>query len=651
MGGKAKGQFNLFHSHFVFAMHPPKILLWLLPLVCAFSLGAIADTAVDPSQALHLLSYLAADYPPTVADGKIVDPSEYQEQVEFVGNLQALVLTLPMRPERAELERGRQPAPGHRAALAGKGRGPPGAQPRGTGGGYLPGGADPRDHPRPEPRSSVYAQQCAICHGDAGKGDGPAGIGLEPPPANLTDRQRLDHLSLYDLRNVIGLGVAGTDMPAFADQLDERQRWDLASYVAGLSAGSAQPDKAHAYPLATLATQTPAEVAEHDGEAAAESFRALRAHPPLEQRGPGQLIDYTAATLDKSFAVYREGDRDQAYDLSVAAYLEGFELVESSLDNVDADLRRSTEKQLMAYRQALRDGLPETQVAQQLELAKGKLAEAAKQLGGDSLSFSISFVSALLILLREGVEAILVLAAILAFLRNTGQESAVRGVHVGWGLAFVAGFATWALAAYVIDIGGAQRELMEGFTSLFACVMVLWLGVWMHDRRHAAAWQDYIRSSLVGGGGRFGFAVLAFFSVYRELFEVILFYETLWLQAGPAGHNAVIGGAATAVVLLIGLAWVILRGSAKLPLGLFFSINAALLCALSVVFAGHGVIALQEAGVIGTRPVPFFDFDWLGIKADAYSLSAQAMALVAIALLYGRSRIVERRRAAANAAD
>ncbi|WP_132687361.1 cytochrome c/FTR1 family iron permease [Pseudomonas aeruginosa] len=579
-------------------MHPPKILLWLLPLVCAFSLGALADTAVDPSQALHLLSYLAADYPPTVADGKIVDPSEYQEQVEFVGNLQALVLTLPMRPERAELERGvaslrqaiEQRLPGRDVALQARNLEARVAD-------IYQVVQTPAITPDPSRAAPIYAQQCAICHGDAGKGDGPAGIGLEPPPANLTDRQRLDHLSLYDLRNVIGLGVAGTDMPAFADQLDERQRWDLASYVAGLSAGSAQPDKAHAYPLATLATQTPAEVAEHDGEAAAESFRALRAHPPLEQRGPGQLIDYTAATLDKSFAVYREGDRDQAYDLSVAAYLEGFELVESSLDNVDADLRRSTEKQLMAYRQALRDGLPETQVAQQLELAKGKLAEAAKQLGGDSLSFSISFVSALLILLREGVEA------------------------------------------------------REGFTSLFACVMVLWLGVWMHDRRHAAAWQDYIRSSLVGGGGRFGFAVLAFFSVYRELFEVILFYETLWLQAGPAGHNAVIGGAATAVVLLIGLAWVILRGSAKLPLGLFFSINAALLCALSVVFAGHGVIALQEAGVIGTRPVPFFDFDWLGIKADAYSLSAQAMALVAIALLYGRSRIVERRRAAANAAD
>ncbi|MNH09009.1 hypothetical protein D3C79_684510 [compost metagenome] len=88
----------------------------------------------------------------------------------------------------------------------------------------------------------------------------------------------------------------------------------------------------------------------------------------------------------------------------------------------------------------------------------------------------------------------------------------------------------------------------------------------------------------------------------------------------------------------------ILRGSAKLPLALFFSINAALLCALSVVFAGHGVKALQEAGVFGTRPVAFFEFDWLGIHADAYSLAAQVVALLAIAILYGRSRLAEKRR-------
>jgi high-affinity iron transporter len=138
--------------------------------------------------------------------------------------------------------------------------------------------------------------------------------------------------------------------------------------------------------------------------------------------------------------------------------------------------------------------------------------------------------------------------------------------------------------------------------------------------------------------------VLAFFSVYRELFEVILFYETLWLQAGPAGHGMVLAGAGCALVLLLGLAWVILRGSRKLPLAAFFSANAVLLCVLSVVFAGHGVAALQEAGVLRTRPVMFFEFDWLGIHADAWSLCAQGLALAGIATLYGRSWLGERRR-------
>jgi high-affinity iron transporter len=86
------------------------------------------------------------------------------------------------------------------------------------------------------------------------------------------------------------------------------------------------------------------------------NFRAQRAQPPQVKRGPAQLLDYTAATLDKSLAAYRAGDHDQAYDLSVAAYLEGFELVESSLDNVDANVRKDTEKALMAYRQSLQDG-------------------------------------------------------------------------------------------------------------------------------------------------------------------------------------------------------------------------------------------------------------------------------------------------------
>lgn len=618
-------------------------LSWLLlPLFALLSLPALAEPE-GAAQALHLLSYVAADYPATVASGEVIDSGEYTEQLEFLGVLQGLVVALPAKAGRDELASGiealraavQQRQPGEQVSGEARRLGAQLAQ-------LYQLSLTPVITPAPSRGAPLFAQHCAICHGDTGAGDGPAGLGLEPPPANLRDAARLDQLSLYDLYSTLGLGVEGTDMPAFADQLDERQRWDLATYIAGFTAASSNTGSG--FSMAELASRTPAEVAAAGGDGAA--FRAQRAKPVMQQRGPQELIGYTRATLERSLQAYRAGDHEQAYDLSVGAYLEGFELVESALDNLDAMQRKTTERALMAYRQAVQDGASVAQAAQALERAKLELAKSAELLGGGAMDASLTFVSSLLILLREGLEAILVLAAILAFLRNTGQQQAVRSVHAGWGLAIVAGFGTWALAAYLIDVSGAQRELLEGATALFASVMVLWLGVWMHDRRHAAAWQDYIKSSLVGGGGRFGFAVLAFFSVYRELFEVILFYETLWLQAGPQGHGMVIAGAGAALVLLLGLAWVILRGSRKLPLATFFSANAILLCVLSVVFAGHGVAALQEAGVLGTRPVAFFEFDWLGIHPDAYSLSAQSLALLAITVLYGRSWLGERRRLA-----
>ena len=625
----------------------PAILLG--PVLALCSTLALAESPAEAGKALHLLDYIGADYPPTVQDGKVIDDGEYREQQEFSAVLADLVKGLPANAEKNGLEQGVQAL---RQAIDQRQEGAAVAKQARQLGARLAVAYEvsqaPVITPDPARGAALYAQNCSICHGDTGAGDGPAGVGLEPAPANLRDVARLDQLSLFDLYNTLALGIDGTEMPSFADQLDDRQRWDVAAYIASFTAKPAAGKGDKTWNIADLARQTPAEVAANEGNAVVEAFRAQRAQPPQAKRGPAQLLEYTASTLDKSLAAYRAGDHDQAYDLSVAAYLEGFELVESSLDNIDTQARKDTEKSLMAYRQSLQDGLPVAQAEQRLAEAKSRLDQAAKLLGSDGLSWSLSYISGLLILLREGLEAILVLAAILAFLRNTGQQSAVRSVNIGWGLALVAGFATWAVAAYVIDVGGAQRELLEGCTALFAAVMVLWLGVWMHDRRHAAAWKDYIKSSLVSGGGRFGFAMLAFFSVYRELFEVILFYETLWLQAGPAGHQAVLAGGATALVLLMGLAWVILRGSAKLPLTLFFSINAALLCALSVVFAGHGVKALQEAGVLGTRPVAFFEFDWLGIHADAYSLSAQAVALLAIVFLYGRSWLVEKRRATAN---
>src|SRR5690606_23417907 len=123
-------------------------------------------------------------------------------------------------------------------------------------------------------------------------------------------------------------------------------------------------------------------------------------------------------------------------------------------------------------------------------------------------------------------------------------------VHAGWAAALSAGALTWVAATWLIAISGASRELTEGFGSLFAAVVLLWVGLWMHGKSHAQQWQRYIREKMQGvltrRSGWFLFG-LAFLVVYREVFETILFYTALWTQ-GNGG--AVIGGALGAVVLL-----------------------------------------------------------------------------------------------------
>lgn len=618
---------------------------WLLvPLLVCCSLLARAEAEpAGSAQALHLLGYLGADYPATVANGQVLDSGEYAEQLEFYGVLQGLIAGLPANPGKAALEQGvarlgqniRERRDGAEVAALARQLGADLVSSYGI-------SLTPRTVPDPARGAELFARHCSSCHGAQGSGDGPAAAGLEPPPANMHNAARMDRLSLYDLFNSISLGVEGTAMPAFAARLNDRERWDLASHVASLSAAPLAVDGVR-FTLEQLAGVAPEQVAAEQGPEALAAFRAQRAHPPLPQRDPQQLIAFARDTLGRSLAAYRAGQHAQAYELAVAAYLEGFELVESGLNNVDAGQRKATEKAMMAYRQGVQDGVPAETAAQLLAQAQAALDKSADVLASGQMSPWVSFLSALLILLREGVEAILVLAAILAYLNKTGQSDATRSVHFGWSLAILAGIVTWAVAAYLIDVSGTQRELLEGGSALFASVVLLWVGVWMHDRRHAAAWQDYIKNSLVGSGGRFGFALLAFISIYRELFEIILFYETLWLQAGPAGHGMVLGGSAAALVLLLGIAWVILRGSRRLPLATFFGINAVLLCSLSVVFAGHGVSALQEAGILKTHPVPFVDIDWLGVRADALSLGAQLLALLAVAAFYARSWLNARR--------
>jgi high-affinity iron transporter len=176
-------------------------------------------------------------------------------------------------------------------------------------------------------------------------------------------------------------------------------------------------------------------------------------------------------------------------------------------------------------------------------------------------------------------------------------------------------------------VSGASRELTEGFGSLLAAAVLVSVGIWMHGKSQADAWQRYVKARMTNAlsrGSAWFMFMLAFLIVYREAFETVLFYVALWSQGN---HAAVLGGAATAALALAAIAWLMLRFSRKLPFGKFFSISAILMAVLAVVLAGKGVAALQEAGWLHLTLVPAPRIELLGVHPTLQGLLAQAVVL------------------------
>ena len=235
--------------------------------------------------------------------------------------------------------------------------------------------------------------------------------------------------------------------------------------------------------------------------------------------------------------------------------------------------------------------------------------------------------------MREGLEALLIVVAMIAFLRKADRGEMVHHVHGGWVAALIAGGITWAVATFFIGVSGASRELTEGFGSLFAAIVLVSVGIWMHGKSQAGEWQRYIDETLGKALSRssawflFG---LAFIVVYREVFETILFYAALTAQ----GSGAVIfAGAGSAIILLGIIAWVMLRFSAKLPVSEFFKYSSALIAVLAVVLAGKGVAALQEAGMIDIAPLAQIPrIPVLGLFPTWESVGAQLLTIAIVAV-------------------
>jgi high-affinity iron transporter len=624
--------------------------------LCAASVAA-AQPAERAQTILHMLDYVAVDYPEFVRDGKVLDQSEYDEQLEFVTQARALLGQLAERPERSELL-----ARADRLVALVKDK---------RSGAEVADLANelrwaiikaygvevaPKRPPDLRQAAALYAAQCAACHGATGLGDGPAGHGLDPKPSNFHDQDRMAQRSVYGLYSTITLGVNGTGMASFRG-LGEEQRWALAFYVASLGRPAADvrrgaglwqagQGKEAFTNLASIVTRSAREVEAQHGADAAALLGYLRTRPDVFAAGGNAALATSLRLLRESVDAYRQGRARQAQDLAVSSYLEGFELVEASLDALDRGLRTAVEAEMIRYRSLLREGAPFPQVEAQAANVEGLLAQARDLLDAGSLPASATFLSAFVILVREGLEAILIVAAIIALLVKANRRDALPWVHGGWIAALLLGALTWVVASYVVRISGATREVTEGITALIAAAILLYVGFWMHGKSHARQWQAYLARSLQGAlsGRTMGaLTLVSFLAVYREVFETVLFYQALALQAGPDGHVPLLGGLLAGAIVLAVLSWGIVRGIVRLPLGVFFGASSVLIALLAVVLAGKGIAALQEAGWLPIHAVNFPSLPVIGLYPNLQGLLLQAALVLVIVVGFAYTQRVARR--------
>jgi high-affinity iron transporter len=638
----------------MFALWPAfKRIGFALLLMAAAALPTAAradDAAVQTTW--RLLDYIAVDYPGAVQDGRIVSELEYDEMREFSTSVSERLAALPERSQRAALIAG---ASELREAIAR--RAPPpevDRRARALAARLLaayPVPLAPAAAPDPASGRALFAQHCTACHGADGAARTPAAAALDPPPIDFTDRARARERSLFALYQVIGQGLEGTGMQSFA-HLPPEDRWALAlrsgqfAYPPALAEEgrrlweSDAALRARVPDLQALVSLTPAALAAQVGEPRAVALIAyLRSNPAALQQAAGAGSLATARELlGRSLAAYRAGDRDQASELALAAYLDGFEPIEALLSARSGRVVAEVEREMGGLRAAIGRGAPADDVAARVERLRTLFGEAEAALAPDAASAVSTFLGAFAILLREGLEALLIVIAMITFLVRADRRDLLRYVHGGWIAALAGGVATWWAATHIVSISGAGRELTEGFGSLLAAAILLFVGVWMHGKAQAGAWQRYVRDKLdraLSRGSAWLLFALSFVAVYREVFETIIFYAAL----GAQGENgALLGGIAAAALLLALIAWAMLRFSRKLPIAKFFQYSAALIAVLAVVLAGKGVAALQEAGMVGVTPLAGFPRSPIfGLYPTFETLAAQAVMAVLLGAGFWRA--------------
>ena len=343
-----------------------------------------------------------------------------------------------------------------------------------------------------------------------------------------------------------------------------------------------------------------------------------------------EAASLTKELLDTAYLAYLDKDFEAADDNLNTAYYSVYE--ESGLSHkIYTELgvkdRRETEKQFTELRNLVSSGeekyqknkyrttsdktkqvlLKKAKTLDEMAAAEKSAAEpAAEEIATETAEADqnspqwLTFLGAFGIIVREGLEAILVIAAIIAYLVKSGNGRSLKNVYIGALAGILASFAAAAVLYFVkqaVAGAGMAQELIEGITALIAVCVLFYVSNWMISKAEAAAWTGYIDSKVRSGVEKrsaFTLAFTAFLSVFREGAEVVLFYQPM-LQEGNAGM--VWAGFGAGVVILVFVYLAITKLSIKLPIKVFFTATSILMAVMCVSFLGSGIKELAEGNL------------------------------------------------------
>ena len=357
-----------------------------------------------------------------------------------------------------------------------------------------------------------------------------------------------------------------------------------------------------------------------------------------------QVAGEMTPILDQAYRAAADGRGQEGSDLVNKAYYQYYEKLgfEKNVMNAISGSRVSqVEYQFKETRMAMVGGESPKKVKGLVDDLKGMLVTDAGILDGGAADnvnkwttfLTSAFGQAFIVLLREGLEAILVVAAIIAYLVKSGYKSKIRYIY--WGI--LAGLAGSGLVAILFTLlfngNGPEQEILEGVVALIAMVMLLYTSNWMLSKSSVDSWNRYIKNKTVAAisqGSVISLALLSFLAVFREGAETVMFYQAIFAMA-PSGSKEIWTGFAAAAVVLVIIFVLIRFTSVKIPIRPFFVITSALMAIMVVIFAGGGVHALIEGDLVPATYLPGVPTsDWIGLYPYVQSIGAQVLALVVV---------------------